>query len=361
MASVDTMVPVKHALLAGILDVALEYNKPLCIVGAPGLGKSEGVYQSYQRLLAAAWCDTGADILILHPVTSDPTDFKGLPVMTVNGAQFAIFGDLRLMVEATRPLVVFLDDLGQATATVQAAVMQLLLARRVNGVEISQHVRFVAATNDTTHRAGVTAFLEPLKGRQTMYLLVPDLLDWQLWGAGHGLNHKVTAFLNAHNGNPNYRGVCFSDPTPTGDMSVRPSPRGWFRVSEHMALPYHRDAFLPTYAGCVGKEWAGRFHAWLQVYDKLTPSAVVWNNPAKCDIPTETSQLWALAVALANDVTPQHVKAFCTFMLRLVDQRTEYVALALKLMTARDATLQDSADWVRYGATSALGKLLMGG
>ncbi len=50
---------------------------------------------------------------------------------------------------ATRAMtpVCLLDDLGQAPPAVQAAAMQLLLARRVNGHAVSDHVTFLAATN----------------------------------------------------------------------------------------------------------------------------------------------------------------------------------------------------------------------
>ena len=59
----------------------------------------------------------------------------------------------------------FLDDLGQAPMSVQAAAMQLILARRINGFKISDKVIFMAATNRREDKAGVTGILEPVKSR----------------------------------------------------------------------------------------------------------------------------------------------------------------------------------------------------
>jgi hypothetical protein len=57
------------------------------------------------------------ELLISHPVVEDPTDSKGLPFAAADGqsARFLPFGDLERALQARkRPLIWFLDDLGQA-------------------------------------------------------------------------------------------------------------------------------------------------------------------------------------------------------------------------------------------------------
>jgi MoxR-like ATPase len=72
---------------------------PLLVTGAPGVGKS--------NIIEAIASQLGYDLLISHPVVSDPTDFKGLPF--ANGqsteATFLPFGDLSIAINATRPLI----------------------------------------------------------------------------------------------------------------------------------------------------------------------------------------------------------------------------------------------------------------
>jgi MoxR-like ATPase len=100
---------------------------PVLLTGAPGVGKSSIVEQA-----ASA---AGFDIILSHPAVADPTDAKGLPWPGQDGrtATFLPFGDLAQALNAQKPTVWFLDDLGQASPAVQASYMQLLLARRVNG------------------------------------------------------------------------------------------------------------------------------------------------------------------------------------------------------------------------------------
>jgi MoxR-like ATPase len=129
----------------------------LLITGAPGIGKSDLVNQ------AARAAD--ADLILSHPVVEDPTSAAGLPWIVDGHARFLPFGMLERAMNATKPTVWFLDDLGQAPAATQASYMQLLLAREVNGHKLSDYVTFVAATNRRTDRAGVSGILEPVKSR----------------------------------------------------------------------------------------------------------------------------------------------------------------------------------------------------
>lgn len=338
------MIPVKPSQLRGILSANIKAREPVCIVGASGIGKSD--------LVTLAAKDADAALMILHPVTSDPTDWKGLPVMTVNGAEFSAYGDLRAMVNATSALVVFLDDLGQASTAVQAAIMQLVLARRVNGVAISEHVTFIAATNRRTDRAGVTGMLDPLKKRFLMLELRADLAEWQTWAAANGVSPKVIAYLSL-------KPDAFHIDEPTADMSVNPCPRGWHRASRQLGLGHGVDVLAQVFAGCVGKEHGAGFAGFLRVFDNLVMPEVVFANPDTAPIPTEPSSLWALCSALAYKVTPQTVGAYCKYLQRLVDTKREYAMLSIKLMVSRDPALQTGSDYI--GAMSGpLGRLMMG-
>ncbi|MFM0632676.1 P-loop NTPase family protein [Paraburkholderia xenovorans] len=116
---------VTPAQLTELLSLYVPKRLPVLITGRPGIGKSDIVEQ-----VAHA---TDHELLISHPVVEDPTDSKGLPFPAPDGlnAKFLPFGDLERAMKARRPLIWFLDDLGQASPAVQAAKMQLLLARRI--------------------------------------------------------------------------------------------------------------------------------------------------------------------------------------------------------------------------------------
>ena len=141
------------------IKFAIKNKYPLLIKGSPGIGKTQ--------ILTQACLETGTELIVSHPVVSDPTDYKGLPFPTKDGteATFLPFGDLLKLINADKPTVFFLDDIGQASSSVQASLMHLLLARRINGHAVSEHVVFLAATNRRQDRAAVQGILEPVKSR----------------------------------------------------------------------------------------------------------------------------------------------------------------------------------------------------
>src|SRR5271165_6428923 len=103
----------KPSELIPVLKKSLEKNWPMLIVSSPGCGKSEIGTQVVKEL--------EYDFMIKHPVIEDVTDPKGLPALVNGKADFLPYGDLRQMMETTRPLAVMIDDLGQAPQSLQAA------------------------------------------------------------------------------------------------------------------------------------------------------------------------------------------------------------------------------------------------
>src|SRR5258706_16400244 len=112
----------KPRQLLAFLAKTIREGLAVLIQGAPGVGKSD--------IVAQAAIAADAELILSHPAVSDPTDVKGLPWVVKGKADFLPFGELERAINATERTVWFLDDLGQATAAVQASYMQLLLARR---------------------------------------------------------------------------------------------------------------------------------------------------------------------------------------------------------------------------------------
>src|SRR5208337_1991806 len=165
----------KPTELYSFLSRAVPSRLPVLIKGAPGIGKTDIVTQACEA--------SSADLIIEHPVVSDPTDYKGIPFPDGKGdANFLPIGNLKRLLNAESLTVCFFDDIGQAPGSVQAALMQLILARRINGHKVSDNVCFLAATNRRSDRAGVTGMLEPVKSRFVSIVeLETDVESWVSW------------------------------------------------------------------------------------------------------------------------------------------------------------------------------------
>ena len=294
----------KPSALRALLEVTIPARLPVLIKGAPGVGKSDIVAQ------AASYCE--ADLLVSHPVVSDPTDYKGLPGVVDGQAEFLPFGDLRRLMEAERPTVAFLDDLGQAPAVVQAAAMQLILGRQVAGQKVSDQVVFIAATNRREDRAGVTGILEPIKSRfATIVELVPDLNDWCEWALGNEVPPVMVAFLR-------FRPDLLMDKEgPTTAIVNRPSPRTITFAAKLMSLGI---TDFETLAGAAGQGFATEFIGFLQVQRSMPNIDGILLCPDTATVPEEPSALFAVATALASRVTFDNANRIIEYASRMPEE-----------------------------------------
>lgn len=290
--------------LKALLAITIPAGLPVMIKGAPGVGKSD--------IVATAADEAGANLIIMHPVVSDPTDFKGLPAVVNGKAEFLPFGELQKMMNAKTRTVAFLDDLGQAPAVVQAAAMQLILARQINGVKISPNVTFVAATNRREDRAGVTGILEPVKSRfATIVELVPNVEDWSAWALANDVPPEVVAFVR-------FRPELFTTPgAATQDIVNRPSPRTVTNMGKLYAAGLDG---LEVLAGAVGQGFAAEFVGFIRVWQNLPSIDGILVAPDKAPVPTEPAALYAVATALASRTTADNAGRVIKYLTRLPDE-----------------------------------------
>jgi len=309
------------------LTFALKYNHNMLITGAPGVGKSDIVTQATKAL--------GYKLIISHPVVSDPTDYKGLPFPTKgeNGtdkAEFLPFGELLELVNATEETVFFLDDLGQAPASVQAAAMQLLLARRINGHVVSDKVRFIAATNRRQDKAGVQGILEPVKSRFSAIVeLKVEYGDWKKWALQNNMPFDLVSFIN-------YRNDLLHDFQPSSDIVGSPCPRTWHFVGKMLNDGIPDVVEHQMIAGAVGDGPAAEFIAFRKIYQSLpNPDAIIM-NPDSVDVPDDPATRFALCGALAGRASTTNLANVIKYTDRM---GAEFSTMVLKDSFARDRSL----------------------
>lgn len=276
----------KPSELSTLLETTTHARLPILIKGAPGIGKTDIVKQACQT--------AGADLIISHPVVSDPVDYKGFPYVIDNEARFLPFGDLNALIQATSPTVYFMDDLGQAPAAVQAAAMQLILERRINGHKVSDQVTFIAATNRKIDRAGVTGILEPVKSRFSAIVeLEPDVDDWVRWAIQNNLPPELIAFIR-------FRPNLLFDFQASTDLTNSPCPRTVNNVARLMQAHLPRELQYEAFSGAAGEAFAIELIGFLQVYKTLPDIDRVLADPAGTGCPQDPATLYALCGALAG-------------------------------------------------------------
>lgn len=323
---------------------------PVMITGAPGIGKTD--------IVVAAAKEAGADLMISHPVTADPTDAKGLPFPSKDGlsANFLPYGDLLAAQNATKPLIWFLDDLGQAPPSVQASYMQLILGRKVNGHEISKLVTFVAATNRRSDRAGVTGILEPVKSRFAAILpLDVSLADWKDWAIGNGIAPEVIAFLN-------FKSNLLSESwTATQDIVAQPCPRTWTFASKILGMQIENNSLeTELLGGAIGDSAAGEFKGFLRTFRDLPDLDELLKNVEDAPLPDDPATLYAIVTSLAMKATTNNFAAIARYAERLADDgKGENAVLMMRDSVRRDRSLYETKAFTKMTTTS-VGALFRG-
>lgn len=142
------------------LTLAVAADLPVLLWGEPGIGKTAALTQ----LAEALELPLTTVIASVH----EPSDFSGLPVVgddpAVQGVPMAPPDWAVRLVRAGRGLL-FLDELSTAPPAVQAALLRLVLERRIGSLRLPSGVRIVAAANPRSSAADGWELSPPLANR----------------------------------------------------------------------------------------------------------------------------------------------------------------------------------------------------
>ncbi|TDC62015.1 AAA family ATPase, partial [Streptomyces hainanensis] len=142
------------------LTLAVSADLPVLLWGEPGIGKTAALTQ-----LAAA-----LDLPLTTVIASvhEPSDFAGLPVVGDDPAEQGVPlapPDWAVRLARTGRGLLFLDELSTAPPAVQAALLRLVLERRVGALRLPPGVRIVAAANPRGSAADGWELSPPLANR----------------------------------------------------------------------------------------------------------------------------------------------------------------------------------------------------
>lgn len=293
-----------------LLLTAIRTGMRVLTKGAPGIGKTE-----IKESVAA---EAGVDMITMYPSVSEPVDYKGAPWVVVKDgeviAEFVPFGDLRIIAEyaeSGKTLLVFIDDLGQATQATQAAVMQLLDKYRK-----FPNIIFWGATNRRSDRAGVTGILEPVKSRfDTIVELRPNADDWSEWAIDNDQPPELIAYIR------NVRPELLHKFEPTADIENSPNCRTWAKVGKKiLPVGLEGDVRFAAIVGAVGEHAAQDFESYLQLIAKAPSLDSIIAHPETAPIPDEASVMYAVTSGLAQRATKENFDQIATYIIRMHDE-----------------------------------------
>ena len=162
-------------------------KRPLFLWGPPGVGKSDVISQITQEL--------GGYMIDLRLGQMEPTDIRGIPFYNKDSGKMDWAPPVELPDEETAsqyPIVVlFLDEMNSAPASVQSAAYQLILNRRIGQYKLPDNVVMVAAGNRESDKGVTFRMPTPLANRFVHQEMRVDFPSWQEWAVENKINKDV--------------------------------------------------------------------------------------------------------------------------------------------------------------------------
>lgn len=323
------------------IRLSIKARQNLLISGAPAIGKTKIAELVADEICAAE----NGKWMLCHPVTDDPSDWKGLgfPSDDRKSAQFLPYGNLLNLMQAESLLICILDDVGQAPESVQAALMQVIEERTINGLKISDHVRFIMATNRKGDKASVRGIIEPLKSRCCIVELEVNTDDWCLWANQNNMPPELVAFAKLR---PNL----LHDFKPTTDMSNSSSPRGFERIGRLMLHNCPNGIEYEMFRGCCGDQVATEFCGFLKSFREMPDPEAYLREPNK-PLPEDESMTYALAAALAARANKSNVSKIFDLAMRLDAEYSTFMVFSMIQRDKKMAQCSGMAVWSKKFAS----------
>lgn len=251
--------------LRPMVEAVLRTGLSVLVRGHPGVGKS-----SLARDVAAAM---GLPIVDIRLAQRDPAEVAGVYFPDAARTCLSLLAPDWVRQACDAPAFVFLDEINAAVTKLhQAAAYQIVLERRVGPFAFHPGTVVMAAGNLDEDAAIVSPLSSALANRFVHFTLRADADAWVRWAVAAGVHEAIVAHVGRGGDEALYaRGA-------GADMAF-PSPRTWEMAGRALSAARPEDR-RRVVAACVGLSAAERFFAFLEVFERVDPRAVVEDGAA---------------------------------------------------------------------------------
>ena len=271
---------------------AFDKKRPIFLWGPPGIGKSE--------LVDSITTEMGGLMIDLRLGQMEPTDIRGIPFYNKekNCMEYAPPGDLPDAETASQyPIVVlFLDEMNSAPASVQSAAYQLILNRRIGKYRLPDNVVMVAAGNRESDKGVTYRMPTPLANRFIHQEMRVDFTSWQEWAVANKIHKDVVGYLS-------FAKQDLYDFDAKSSSRAFATPRSWCFVSELLDdASDDADTAMNLIAGTVGEGLAVKFMAHRKVSGRMpNPADILSGKVTELNV-KEVSAMYSLVISMCYEL-----------------------------------------------------------
>ena len=310
------------------LKVAEKSGVSTLISGPPGIGKSQITYQFAKQ--------TGRAMTEIRPAQWDQTDVKGIPDFINNELGERCTAWTRPEYLPTAPhSILLIEELDKAAPAVQAALLELVLDKRIGKYRLAEDCFILACCNRMEDRSGSFAQSKALGSRFQHLKLEPSNDDWEKWAFAHGIRIDELAYLR-------WKPEHLHQFDPTQKSPAFPCPRQWELLNRTLNAmdeigPETNAIRQEEISGHLGPEIGAEFFAFSLMYKELPDPRRIDNDPDGTPVPARTNARHAVTTALARTATAANVGARIAYIGRIRDAQDNPLK-EFQVIFARDLT-----------------------
>ena len=270
---------------------AFKVQRPVFLWGPPGIGKSE--------LIEGITEDLGGYMIDLRLGQMEPTDIRGIPFYNKDLGKMDWAPPVELPDEelaSQYPVVVlFLDELNSAPASVQAAAYQLILNRRIGKYRLPKNVVMVAAGNRESDKGVTYRMPTPLANRFVHQEMKVDFPSWQEWAVNNNVNKDVVGYLS-------FAKQDLYDFDAKSASRAFATPRSWSFVSQLLDDGVDDETLTNLIAGTVGEGLAVKFMAHRKIASRMPRPEDILSGKVKDLNVKEVSAMYSLVISMCYEL-----------------------------------------------------------
>ena len=297
--SVKELINEMSALYNAVIQSGISFKEvPAAMLwGAPGVGKSEAVYQVAANLEKA----TGKRVSVtdVRLLLFSPVDLRGVPVAD-SERKFSDWLMPRIFdLDASKDCIniLFLDELTAAPASVQAAAYQITLNRRVGEHTLPENTLVIAAGNRTTDHSVAYRMPNALANRLMHFQIEVSFDSWLEYALNNAVNPYILGYLSYDSGK-------LLRTPQAAEIVAYPTPRSWMALSRVLNALEPKDEqdirkLSTLIKANIGVGEGIEFINWCRVYKNLPDVKQIFSGE-KVEYPRSADELYALIGALTS-------------------------------------------------------------
>lgn len=240
------------------VNLILDSGDVPLLVGESGIGKT-----SLVKELAII---NNERLVVIDANLLKEGEIGGLPVVeggkTIYATHYKLI-EIETSINNNQGVLLFIDELNRCEHAVQQELMNLILNREINGFNLGEKVKIVAAMNPSNKYDAFqdsdyqVVDMDPAQEDRFVWVEIEsDIKEWIRWAMREDVHSHIIEFLSTF---PEYLH------TPKNNESIKATPRSWARIGKAYSIyiknkeSYSVDTFYNVVKGNVGASIATDF------------------------------------------------------------------------------------------------------